>query len=184
MEPLLHASFFALLFCLGALFYLLYRKNSLWKKFAVGLAVCLALLLAAAFLGRLLPQLKPPQAAPLYPAAELLKYEVQSLNAPTEAQVKGWRRGVLCSLSYVIGIEKNDPSEAEFARIVEDVMEKDAKIRRNWNFIYFYLKTPAGRQSGIPYLSGIYSLPGGAEQSNKVRPGEYTDKYRFILLRR
>ncbi|MDR3348197.1 MAG: hypothetical protein LBO03_01090 [Acidaminococcales bacterium] len=180
MQPLINAGFFGTLICAVAAFYLVRKKNALWKGFCAGMAFCGLLaaagLAAAPFVEE---KIRPPKIQ--FEPADLIKYEIRSVNAPSEREVRAWRRGLACSLTYNILVEKNTPSEAEFARIAGDIVEKDAKARRNWNYIYFYLHTPEGLKSGVAYMSATYSLNGSAEQSSKVRPGEYDDNFRFVI---
>jgi hypothetical protein len=180
MDPLINAGFFGALICAGATFYLLRIKNALWKKFCAGMLFCSFLALAGFFAAPHLERTLHPAKAEREKAA-LLKYEIQSVNAPSEREVRMWRRGIPCSLTYNILVEKNDPSEAEFERIAEDIIEKDARPRKNWNFIYFYIRTPEGLNSGVAYMSATYCLNGSTEQSNRVKPGDYNDRFRFVV---
>jgi hypothetical protein len=180
MQPLINAGFLGAVICAAVAVYLLRTKNALWKKFCAGGAFCLFLAAIALLAAPSVEQMIHPPKARRERAA-LIKYEIRSINAPSEREVRAWRRGILCSLTYNILVEKNNPSEAEFERIAEDILEKDANSRRNWNFIYFYLHTPEGLKSGVAYMSATYSLNGSVERSNKVKPGEYNDNFLFVV---
>lgn len=178
MNALIHASMAGAAICLVVSAALIYKKNKLWKQFAIGAATCLLLFFASSSLEQTVDKAK--KLDEIKPTAPLIKYEIQSIDAPSPREVAEWRKGLLCELTYNVKVEKNDISEAEFETIALDIIEKDAKARKNWNAINFYLRTPESIKTAVAYMSGYYALNGKLEQSNKLKPGTYNNNYKLI----
>ncbi len=180
METLAHTSMVGgLLFVLVSAI-LFFKKNLMWKNFAIGALLCFILFLSSLVLGPKIDDISKKQEMQK-PVAQLIQYNIQSVNASSDRQLKSWRKGELAPLTYNIFVEKSNPTEAEFERIAQDIVEKDAKNRQNWNIIYFYLKTPEGLKTGVAYMFGMYAVNGHPEQSNKLKPGDSSNRFKFVI---
>lgn len=181
MAVLTQAGLFGAIICLLAIIASLYKKSPLWKNFLFGLITCLLIFCVGLITSPYFESIKNP--AVEKPTAPLIKYEIQSINAPSQREVDSWRKGLLCRLTYNIMVEKEQPTDEEFKTIAMDIIEKDAKSRSNWNAVFFYLHTPQSVKTAVAYMEAIYALNGQPEHSNKLRPGTYNSKYRLIVFR-
>ena len=181
MSPLIHAGLAGTAICTVIAGILLYKKNPLWKNAFIGVLVCLILFLT----GNVVNPIEERQkiAATSKKTAPLLEYQLLLVDIPTDKEVEIWSKGELKALAYTIFVEKSDPSPSEFETIISELLDKNAKTSRNWNIVYFYLRTPESAEKSSAYMTAIYALNGKSDQSSQIKPGQYSNRYDTVIKR-
>lgn len=181
MSPLIHAGLAGAVICIVTAAIMFYKKIPLWKNAFIGSLVCLIIFLTGMVFDPAVEQQKniasPKETAPL------VKYELLLVNAPTQREVEIWSRGEEKALTYTLLVEKNNPSPAEFETIIDELLEKDAKIRTTWNIAYFYLRTPESAEKSAAFMVATYALNGKPDQSSRIKPGQFSNKYATVIKR-
>lgn len=183
MQALDQAGYGGAIVCFLAMLFLLYKKNSLWKQFAAFALFCLLLIPAGAGLDQLMNENSGKNPNSKKNMAELLKYDIKSINATSDKDINDWRKGELWQIIYTLNIKKDEPSDDELKRLADDIKDKDALTRNKFNSLVVYVHTPRSEKTSVPFAVMSYLANGSMDQSIRTKPGENRYKYRWIINR-
>lgn len=183
MQALDQAGYGGALVCFVAVLFLLYKKSPLWKQFLAASLFCLLLVPAGIGLNHLMHEARKNDPKAQSSSAELLGYDIISINATSDKDINEWKKGELWQIVYTVRINKDEPNDNELKRLSDDIKDNDASKRSKYNSLVVYVHTPRSEKNAVPFAVMTYLANGSMDQAIRTKPGENRYKYKWIINR-